>query len=88
MFHGKLELRVENKVFACSFFPTSDVLNAETVSVKPRQENVSNYTFNAICGELEGFSAYDWTVTQIKSDCVRTKLVGHKHRVWVILLAL
>ena len=54
--HGEFRFGVEYKVFAGTLLPPGDVLNAESVRIEPREEDVSNDVLHAFARELQRLS--------------------------------
>ena len=84
--HGEFRFGVEYKVFAGTLLPPGDVLNAESVRVVPREENIPNDIFHAFPRELQFFSPNYRTIAEIQSACICAMCLCNPKWVRVILL--
>jgi hypothetical protein len=80
-----LKSRVEDESLARATLPSSDILNKEAVGVEPGQEDISDDTTDAFLLELKRFSTHYRRVTQVKTACVSSIVIGNEGWVRVVL---
>lgn len=86
--YGHAIALIEHKVLSSSLLPSGDVLDQESVSVEPGQEDFSDDTVDAFFSELEGFGAHDRGVAEVKTNGISSVVVSDQARVGVVLLRL
>ena len=77
---------IKDKVLSSALLPARDILDAESVSVEPGEENVSDNVLDSLAGEFELFSPDDWTVTQVEPARISSVLFSNPGWVRIVLL--
>lgn len=84
----KLEIGLEDKSFSGSLFPSSDILNQESVGIEPREEHFTNNTVDAFSSKFERLRSHYGAVAKIESASVSSILICDPHGVRVVFLTL